>query len=99
MFPHSHDLRLLTFSFLSGDELFKKIAVLNKKLRQSLPGAGLLDQHKSISIKCTDCEITDEFALDSFLYAVSLADSFQVTLLKDNLASIKKFFFLIKVAN
>ena len=43
MYPYSNDLRLLTFSFLNGDELFKKIAVLNKKLRQSLPDAGLLD--------------------------------------------------------
>ncbi len=43
VYPGSSDLFLLTFSYLDGFELFHKIAVLSKKIQESLPGAGLLD--------------------------------------------------------
>ena len=77
LYPYSQDLRLLTFSYLNGDELFHKIALLNKKLRLILPSAGLLDQHKMITIRCTDEKIPDDdFVAHSFMYAISWADSF-----------------------
>lgn len=44
VYPGSNDLFLFTFSYLHGFELFHKIAVTSKKIRKSLPGAGLLDQ-------------------------------------------------------
>jgi hypothetical protein len=44
-------LRLLTFSYLPGCVLFHKIALTNKKLREQLKGAGLLDQDKVITFK------------------------------------------------
>jgi len=37
-------VKLLTFSYLQGDELYHKIALLDRATRQSLPEAGLLDQ-------------------------------------------------------
>ena len=37
------ELRLVTFSFLSGSDLYHKIALLSKTIRESLPKAGLLD--------------------------------------------------------
>jgi hypothetical protein len=36
-------LKLLTFSYLHGYELYHKIAILDKTTRQSLIGAGILD--------------------------------------------------------
>ena len=42
-FRKNKNLRLLTFSFLSGSELYHKIALLNKMTRESLPESGLLD--------------------------------------------------------
>jgi len=36
---------------LDGDDLFHKICRLNKKVRDAIPGAGLLDQRKTITIK------------------------------------------------
>jgi hypothetical protein len=37
------DLRLVTFSYLSGSDLYHKIGLLDKTIRESLPKAGLLD--------------------------------------------------------
>ena len=37
-------LRLVTWSYLSGGDLFHKIALLNKDIRQKLPTARLLNQ-------------------------------------------------------
>ncbi len=54
VYPGSSDLFLLTFSYLHGFELFHKIAVLNRKIRESLPHAGLLDQVIIIGIKESD---------------------------------------------
>lgn len=51
VYPKSFDIQLFTFSFLDGDDLFHKICRLNKKVRDAIPGAGLLDQRKTITIK------------------------------------------------
>ena len=37
------ELRLVTFSYLSGSDLYHKIGLLDKTIRDSLPKAGLLD--------------------------------------------------------
>jgi hypothetical protein len=42
-YPESNDLRLITFSYLPGCDLFHKIALLSKALRKLLPESGLLD--------------------------------------------------------
>lgn len=36
-------LRLVVFSYLTGADLYHKVALLNKVIRVSLPEAGLLD--------------------------------------------------------
>jgi hypothetical protein len=43
-FYQSKMLKLVTFSYLEGYELYHKIALLDRATRQSLPEAGLLDQ-------------------------------------------------------
>jgi hypothetical protein len=50
-YPNSLNLKLLTFAFLTGSDLFNKIAVTSKKIRNSMKGAGLLDQVKVITVK------------------------------------------------
>ena len=39
------------FSFLPGNVIFHKIAVLNRNLREELPKSGLLDQEIELSLK------------------------------------------------
>ena len=41
-FQNNKMLKLLTFSYLQGCDLYHKIALLDKATRKSLPGAGLL---------------------------------------------------------
>ena len=50
-YPESTELKLLTFSYLAGCDLFHKIALTCKSLRKLLPNSGLLDQIKIITIK------------------------------------------------
>ena len=50
-YPESTDLRLLTFSYLPGWDLFHKLAVTCKSIRALLPDSGLLDQVKIITVK------------------------------------------------
>lgn len=79
-YPESNDLRLLTFSYLPGCDLFHKIALTSKSIRQLMPNSGLLDQVIVISLKtpkdATLCP--DYLPPKSFKYALSLADSIQV---------------------
>lgn len=58
-YPDSCDLKLLTFSFLHGYELFHKIAVTSKNMRDKLLNAGLLDQIIVIGIKASAKEIPE----------------------------------------
>ncbi len=39
------------FSYLSGAEIYHKIAVVNRLTRESLPESGLLDQIKKLTMK------------------------------------------------
>jgi len=74
-YPESPDLRMVTFSFLSGCDLFHKIALTCTSIRKHLPKAGLLDQVKVVTIKAPTDNIPDRLPLESFKYALSLADS------------------------
>ncbi len=58
-FQQNKMLKLLTFSFLQGCDLYHKIALLNKATRQSLPGAGILDQGISLTMKTMPENIID----------------------------------------
>lgn len=90
VYPGSSDLFLLTFSYLHGFELFHKIAVTSKKIRESLPNAGLLDQNIIIGIEASDKDIPDVIPpIKSFLYAVRLADSIRVTIDKTQIEYAK----------
>ncbi len=90
VYPGSSDLFLLTFSYLHGFELFHKIAVTSKKIRESLPNAGLLDQTIIIGIVASDKDYPEVIPpIKSFLYAVSLADSIRVTIDKNQIEYAK----------
>lgn len=77
------DLRLLTFSYLHGNELFHKIAVTSKKIREKLVNAGILDQIIIIGIKATERDLPKVIPIKSFMYAVSLADAIRITIDKN----------------
>jgi hypothetical protein len=42
-FLRHKELKLIVFSYLTGADLYHKIALLNKSTRESLPKSGLLD--------------------------------------------------------
>lgn len=44
-------IRLVCYSYLSGSELYHKIALLNRNTRELLPDSGLLDQKKVLKFK------------------------------------------------
>ena len=77
-FPNSNHLRLQTFSYLAGCALFHKIAVLNKSIRINLPKSALLDQFKIITVKASKDHYPDPLPLESFRYALLLANSIQI---------------------
>lgn len=45
---------LIVFSFLPAEVLFHHVALLNKNTRARLPGAGLLDQPKELTVNTND---------------------------------------------
>ena len=75
-FPESNDLRFKTFSYLHGCDLFHKIAVTSRAIRDKLPDSGLLDQIRVITIKTLTTGWSHYFPLKSFKYALKLADTF-----------------------
>lgn len=77
-YKSNKNLRLLTFSYLSGSDLYHKVAVLDKKTRELLPHAGLLDQKKVLEMKSKPKK-------DAVKYALSMVDSFR---LKDTLSKV-----------
>ena len=75
----SDNFRFSVISFLQGGILFHKIALLNKHFRKQLPQSGLLDQIISITVKKELSDIGETFfPFESFIYAVKLADCFEV---------------------
>ncbi len=70
LFQQSNKLRLDICSFLSGCELFNKIALMSKKIRSQLPNDGLLDQNKVITTKKLNTEVIKDFKIDTAYYAV-----------------------------
>jgi len=74
-YPESRHLQLTTFSYLTGCDLFHKISVTCKAMRKSLPNSGLLDQIKVITIKSKYDDYPGYLPVDSFKYALELADS------------------------
>ena len=72
--------------------------MLNKKLRDELKGAGLLDQEKVITFQLpeTDSEYYS-FSVGSLEYALDIASSIQVQVNSENLHYIKGIFKIIEL--
>ena len=67
----------MVFAYLPGATLFHRIALLNKKVREELPKAAMLDQIITIPIsKDKSASSENIFPKDSFIYAVRLCDCF-----------------------
>jgi hypothetical protein len=88
-YTDSRDLRLLTFSFLPGYDLFHKIALTSKSIREQLPKSGLLDQVKVITIKESKDGSILFLPFESFLYAWDLANAIQIQLNPQNINAVK----------
>ena len=65
----------MIFSYVPGCDLFHKIALTCKSIRQKLPNSGLLDQIRVITVKLIFDEDSLYFNKNSFNYALELADS------------------------
>ena len=96
-YPGSSDLQLLTFSYLPGSDLFHKISVTCKSLRSVLPNSGLLDQIKVITIKAPTENYPDCLPVDSFKYALELADSIQIQVNAYHIKYAKLIFNIIQL--
>ena len=78
-FLDTNAFKLLVFSYLTGCELFHKISITSKSIRSQLPKARLLNQDRVITVKLEqDGESPIQVATDSFMYALELANAFQV---------------------
>ena len=73
-FPLDSLLMYYVFSFLEGDDLFHRISILNKKIRETLPKAGLLTQIKIVTCKELHAFRNIEIALNSFEYALKITN-------------------------
>ncbi len=73
-------LMFLTFSYLTGCELFHKIAVTGKQVRDKLPNSGLLDQDKVITFKKSELsyECPEIPPVNSFSYALELSTAIRI---------------------
>lgn len=79
-FLGSNFARLKVLSYLSGTELFHKIALLNKRTRSLLPSCGLLDQEKILTVAPIEKD-ADYIALlheSNLKYAIKFADGFAI---------------------
>ena len=72
IFPESGLTTLYVISFLPASTLFHKVAMLCTRYRKMLPNCGLLDQHKSLTVRDLDMA---QYCIESFLYASSFADT------------------------
>jgi hypothetical protein len=77
-FPQTELPTLIVFSFLPGNILLHKIALLNKRTRAKLPNSAIIDQIKVVTVK----EFQNDFeiipAVDSFLYTISLVNGIRI---------------------
>ena len=96
-YQESTKLRLETFSYLPGCDLFHKISVTCKSIRSMLPNSGLLDQIKVITIKAPSDNYPDYLPVDSFKYALELADSIQIQVNAYHLKYAKLIFNIIQL--
>ena len=84
-FPTTNPLlKFVIFSFLPGCDLFHKCALISSKVREKLPGSGLLNQLKVITLKHEMAENQVLPSATSFLYAVSLTDGIEIQVDKTN---------------
>jgi hypothetical protein len=70
---YPNGIRKLILSYLAGWDLFHKISLLSKSMRDDLPKSGLLEQFKVITIK--QSLPNSYIAPASFSYALKLADA------------------------
>ena len=81
-FLNSASFRLLVLSYLSGADLYHKIALIDKRTRDSLPDSGLLDQIKILTMNNLPARLKD------LTYAFKLLNAIELLPNKDNLDAI-----------
>ncbi len=67
-FRKHEGIRMIVFSYLTGSDLFQKIALLNKTTRQMLHESGILKQVKVLTMKSVPSY------LGNLNFGLSLAD-------------------------
>jgi hypothetical protein len=86
---------LLTFSYFTGWDLFHKIALTSKQVREMLRNSGLLNQDKVITARGPEFEPP----LNSFIYAIELSNAIQIQVPSlDHLDYVKSFFNTMQTA-
>ena len=77
------------FNFVDGDTLYHKIALLSRKVRNSLPGSGLLDQDKVITFK------QQPRSAAHIDYAVRLANAIKIGVIPFNIPEVNQATWMI----
>ena len=99
-FPVTNPLvKFVVFSYLSGCEIFHRIALTSKRIRDQLPDSGLLNQIKVITIKHEKAEEMSLPKAESFLYAIRLADGIQLQLSKGSIKYADLLLEFIRIAS
>ncbi len=77
-----HDnFRLFVFSYLTGADLYHKIALLNKSIRMALPQSGLLDQIKILTMSTVPINhayLKYAFELTNIVQLIAKKDSIEI---------------------
>ncbi len=76
------NLRLVVFSYLTGADLYHKIALLDKSYRKTLPISGLLDQEKLLKLKKIPARKTN------LMYAFQIVDVVVLEINDDEIENI-----------
>jgi hypothetical protein len=84
-----HLPQIIVFQYLSGSDLFHKIALTSHQVRFMLRDAGLLNQKRVLSLKNTN---DDEQALPprvSFLYAMRVVTGLEINIRQKSVINIQ----------
>jgi len=86
-------LQLVTFSYLSGSDLYHKIALLNRSTRSQLPQSGLVDQLRILTLK------QEPDGLHRLKYAFQLAHVLHLVCTNTNIALVNRMAQLVDLRN
>jgi len=86
-------LQFVTFSYLSGSDLYHKIALLNRSTRSQIPQSGLVDQLRILTLK------QEPDGLHRLKYAFQLAHVLHLVCTNTNIAMVNRMAQIVDLRN